>query len=114
MKRKVKLFLSDIIENMKMAEDLTFGIEYHSFVSDKTRHYAVLRCIEIIGEAAKHVTEEIRQANPTIPWKEMAGMRDKVIHFYMGIDFDVVWQVVTVRYPLLRQEIEIILKKTEE
>jgi uncharacterized protein with HEPN domain len=114
MKRKVKLFLSDIIENMKMAEDLTSGIEYQSFISDKPRHYAVLRCIEIIGEAAKHITEEIRLANPMIPWKEMAGMRDKVIHFYMGIDFDVVWQVVTVRYPLLRQEIKVIFNKTEE
>jgi uncharacterized protein with HEPN domain len=49
-----------------------------------------------------------------IPWKEMAGMRDKVIHFYMGIDFDVVWQVVTIRYPLLRKEIEVIFNKTEE
>ena len=114
MKRKVKLFLSDIIENMKMAEDLITGIEYHSFVTDKARHYAVLRCIEIIGEVAKHISEEIRSANPMIPWKEMAGMRDKVIHFYMGIDFDVVWQVVTVRYPLLRQKIEAIFNKTEE
>jgi uncharacterized protein with HEPN domain len=114
MKRKVKLFLSDIIENMKMAEDLTSGIEYQSFISDKARHYAVLRCIEIIGEAAKHINEEIRSASPMIPWKEMAGMRDKVIHFYMGVDFDVVWQVVTVRYPPLRQEIEAIFSKTEE
>lgn len=114
MKRKVKLFLSDIIENMKMAEDLTSGIEYQSFISDKARHYAVLRCVEIIGEAAKHISEEIRSTSPTIPWKEMAGMRDKVIHFYMGIDFDVVWQVVTVRYPLLRQEIEAVFNKTKE
>jgi len=96
MKRKVKLFLYDMIENMKMAEDLTSGIEYQTFIADKTRHYAVLRCIEIIGEASKHITDEIRSANPLIPWKEMAGMRDKVIHFYMGVDFDVVWQVVTV------------------
>ncbi|MDD5674520.1 MAG: DUF86 domain-containing protein [Chitinivibrionales bacterium] len=114
MKRKVKLFLGDIIENMKMAEDLTSGIEYQSFITDKTRHYAVLRCIEIIGEAAKHISEEIRSESPMIPWKEMAGMRDKVIHFYMGIDFDVVWQVVTVRYPLLRPEIEDVFSKTEE
>jgi uncharacterized protein with HEPN domain len=114
MKRKVKLFLFDIIENMKMAEELTSGIEYRSFVSDKTRHYAVLRCIEIIGEAAKHISDEIRSANPMIPWKEMAAMRDKVIHFYMGIDFDIVWQVVTVRYPVLRLEIEAVFNKTEE
>jgi uncharacterized protein with HEPN domain len=114
MKRKVKLFLNDIIENMKMAEDLASGIEYQSFINDKARHYAVLRCIEIIGEAAKHITEEIRLANQNIPWKEMAGMRDKVIHFYMGIDFDVVWQVVTVRYPILRKEIEHVFSKMEE
>jgi uncharacterized protein with HEPN domain len=114
MKRKVKLFLSDIIENMKMAEDLTSGTDYQSFVTEKARHYAVLRCIEIIGEATKHISQEIRSASPVIPWKEMAGMRDKVIHFYMGIDFEVVWQVVTVRYPLLRSEIERVFEKTEE
>jgi uncharacterized protein with HEPN domain len=84
------------------------------FISDKPRHYAVCRCIEIIGEAAKHISDEIRQANPAIPWKEMAGMRDKVIHFYMGIDFDVVWQVVKVRYPQLRVEIEKIFNNLNE
>ena len=114
MTRKVKLFLSDIIENMKMAEDLTSVIDYQSFVADKARYYAVLRCIEIVGEAAKHITEEIRSRNPMIPWKEMAGMRDKVIHFYMGVDFDVVWQVVRVRYPLLRTQIERIFDEIEE
>lgn len=109
MKRDITLFLSDIIENMKLAEDLITDIEYQSFITDKMRHYAVLRCIEIIGEAAKHITDEIKLVNPMIPWKEMAGMRDKVIHFYMGIDFEVVWQVVKVRYPLLRSEIEDVL-----
>jgi uncharacterized protein with HEPN domain len=106
--------LSDIIENMKMAEGLTSGIDYPSFIADKTIHYAVLRCIEIIGEASKHITDDIRLSNPTIPWKEMAGMRDKVIHFYMGVDFDVIWQVVRERYPKLRMDIEMAFEKMEE
>jgi uncharacterized protein with HEPN domain len=114
MNRKVNLFLIDIIENMKMAEDLVSRIDYQTFVSDKPRHYAVLRCIEVIGEAAKHIPEEIRSENPSIPWKELAGMRDKVIHFYMGVDFDVVWQMVKTRYPSLRLDIETVCKNIKD
>jgi uncharacterized protein with HEPN domain len=84
MRRKVKLFIGDIIENMKMAEELISKIDFQTFISDKPRNYAVLRCIEIIGEAAKHVTEHIRLENPEIPWKEMAGMRDKITQFLYG------------------------------
>ena len=106
MKRKVKLFLYDMIENMKMAEDLTSGIEYQTFIADKTRHYAVLRCIEIIGEASKHITDEIRSANPLIPWKEMAGMRDKLIHDYFGVNLRTVWDTVKKDIPDLKPKFE--------
>lgn len=63
---------------------------------------AVVRNFEIIGEASKHIPEEIKSQYPDIPWKEMAGMRDKIIHEYFGIDLEIVWKTVNIRLPQLR------------
>jgi uncharacterized protein with HEPN domain len=84
------------------------------FESDKRTLNAVLRSIEVIGEAAKHVPENIRARYPGIPWKEMAGMRDKVIHFYIGVDLEAVWMVVKDRIPALRPSVEQILQEVEK
>jgi uncharacterized protein with HEPN domain len=114
MKRKTTLLLKDMIENMQMAEKLIVGIGYQAFLSDEMRHYAVLRRIEIIGEAARQISEEIRLTSPIIPWKELAEMPEKVIYANMGINFAMVWQVVRARYPLLHIEIKHILKNMSE
>jgi len=62
----------------------------------------VIRKFEIIGEAAKNVPDAVKQRNPEIPWKEMAGMRDKLIHFYFGVDYDLVWSTIRNRLPQLK------------
>jgi uncharacterized protein with HEPN domain len=69
-----------------------------------------MRSIEVIGEAAKKVPDEIRAKYPSVPWKEMAGMRDKLIHFYFGVDQEAVWLVVKERIPNLKPLIEQILQ----
>jgi len=74
---------------------------------------AVLRSIEIIGEAAKHVPDSMRGRYPEIPWKEMAGMRDKVTHTYFNVDLETVWVVVKERIPILRPVIERIAAELE-
>ncbi|MGC8754815.1 MAG: DUF86 domain-containing protein, partial [Thermosulfidibacteraceae bacterium] len=74
---------------------------------DKTSS-AVIRKFEIIGEATKHIPEEIRQKYPEVPWKEMAGFRDKLIHFYFGIKYEIVWNTIK-ELPSLRSKIEKIL-----
>jgi uncharacterized protein with HEPN domain len=94
MTRNTILYLKDILENMDHAENFIGSMTYEEFVQDKKTSYAVLRCIEIMGEAAKNIPDSVRQKHPDIPWKEMAGMRDKVIHFYFGVDPAKVWFAV--------------------
>jgi uncharacterized protein with HEPN domain len=83
MTRAVELYISDILQQMEDALEFVQGMTYEQFVRDKKTINAVLRSIEVIGEAAKNVPESIRAQYPDIPWKEMAGMRDKVIHYLL-------------------------------
>ena len=94
MNRNIELYLKDIIENMERAKDFIKEMNYDEFVKDTKTNFAVLRCLEIIGEATKHIPEQIRQKYPEVPWKDIAGMRDKVIHFYFGVKLDRVWLVI--------------------
>ena len=91
-------------------------MSYDAFFKDIKTQGAVLRNIEIIGEAAKGVSEELRAKIPHIPWKNMAGMRDRLIHHYFGVNLDIVWQVISTELPELVPELENIIKEnsTEE
>jgi uncharacterized protein with HEPN domain len=75
------------------------------------KNQAVVRCLEIIGEAVKNVPEQIRLQYPEVPWRKMAGMRDKVIHFYVGVDYKIVWQVATKDLPALKSSLNQIFSK---
>ena len=114
MKRKIKLYIGDMLENIALAQEMIRGMDYSSFVNDRRTNYAVIRCIEIIGEAAKRVPDELRRKYAAIPWKEMAGMRDMVVHFYMGIDYEIVWRVVTERFPHLKPSLEQMYAELDE
>ena len=78
--------------------------------NDKTAS-AVVRKLEIIGEAAKQIPDEIRQKHPGIPWREMAGMRDNLIHFYFGVDYQLVWRAIKERLPRIKPELQKILRE---
>jgi len=112
--RNIALYIRDILQNMQDAEGFVRGMTPEQFAADKRTLNAVLRSIEVIGEATKHIPEDVRLKYPDVSWKEMAGMRDKVIHFYFGVDPDIVWRVVTDRIPVLRPVLERILRETEE
>jgi uncharacterized protein with HEPN domain len=96
---------------MENAEKFIGDITFEEFSADRKTAFAVLRCREIIGEASKNVPAVIRRRYPAIPWKKMAGMRDKVIHFYFGVNYRRVWLVVKNDIPKINPFIEEIRKE---
>lgn len=113
MNRNVSLYVKDILQNMEDAEMFVRGFSYGQFAGDKRTFNAVVRSLEVIGEAAKNVPDEIRRQYPLVPWKEMAGMRDKVIHFYFGVNKEAVWIAVKERIPAVRPMVEKIMQELE-
>lgn len=111
--RNIALYVKDILQYMREAEEFIVGLQYGEFAVDKKTFNAVVRAIEVIGEAAKNIPDSIRSKYPAVPWKEMAGMRDKVIHSYFGVDLEAVWLVVKERIPSLKPLIEEILRDLE-
>jgi len=87
------------------------GLDLDAFLKDDTLRRAFVRSIEVIGEATKLLPVEFREKYPSIDWRAMAGMRDRLIHGYFGIDYEIVWDVVTTKIPSLRQQIQIIIKQ---
>ncbi len=114
MSRNIALYIKDILQNMSDAEDFISGMSYEEFSNDKKTLNAVMRSIEVIGEAAKNIPDDIRNLYPVLPWKEMAGMRDKVIHFYFGVDKEIIWVVVKERIPVLKPVISRLLRELED
>ena len=88
MKREIGDYIEDILEAMTNAIEFTKDKSYDEFVKGTKTVYAVIRAIEIIGEAVKNIPEDIRKKYPDIPWRSMAGMGDKVIHAYFGVKIE--------------------------
>jgi len=111
--RNLVLYVKDILQNMQDAEEFIQGLSYEEFARDKKTFNAVVRAIEVIGEAAKNVPNSVRRKYPAVLWREMAGMRDKVIHFYFGVNREAVWLAVKERIPTIRPLIEQVLRDLE-
>ncbi len=109
MKKESKLYLKDILDAMESIELFVKDISFDDFIKDDKTASAVIRKFEIIGEATKQIPDEIRQEYPTIPWKEMAGMRDRLIHFYSGVDYKLVWDTIKNRLPQVKPLIKKLL-----
>lgn len=86
------------------------NVSREDFLGDETLKRAFVRSLEIIGEAAKKLPDEFRAHHPEAEWRAMAGMRDRLIHGYFGVDYDLIWDVVDAKMPALKREIERILK----
>ena len=88
-------YLTDICDALGKCMEFTEGMTFEQFKKDEKTAYAVIRALEIAGEAAKNVPDEWKADHPDIPWKEMAGMRDVLIHQYFGIDYSVIWKTIS-------------------
>lgn len=88
--RNSRMYIEDIIAAMESIEEFVKGMDFDKFKKDDKTCSAVIRKFEIIGEAAKRVPQDIKEKYTQIPWKEMSGMRDRLIHFYFGIDYKLV------------------------
>ena len=103
-------FVEDILDAMDKAETLMEGVSFEQFEADFRINFAVVRALEIIGEAAKRLPDDLRTKYPDVPWRGRAGMRDRIIHGYDNVDLQIVWDVVQRDIPHFRPMIQGVLK----
>ena len=108
-KRRDQDYLSDIREAIQRIAAYTAGLDYEQFTQDNKTQDAVVRNLEIIGEATKNLSSRLRRVYAQIPWKALAGMRDKMIHHYFGINYEIVWTIAKEELPDLLSQIQDIL-----
>ena len=109
-KRDPIVYILDMLNFSISALTFIHGFTFKLFSNDEKTLFAVIRAIEIIGEASKKVPKSLKEKYSYIPWREIAGMRDKVVHEYFGVDKKVVWHTVKNDLPNLKKQLEIILK----
>jgi uncharacterized protein with HEPN domain len=102
-------YLEDILDAMDKAQILLEDVTYEEFMSDFRINFAVVRALEIMGEATKRLPMNLRNQYPAIPWRGMAGIRDRIIHQYDNVDLDIVWDVVKQEIPQLESRVRQIL-----
>lgn len=105
------VYLRHILDAVNKIEEYTQGISCRDFLENSLIQDGVIRQIEIIGEVVKNLTIDLKNKYPSISWKDIAGMRDKLIHDYLGVDIDAVWDTTQRDIPVLKKEVENILKE---
>lgn len=112
--RNYIVYIHDMYDSVLKGISFIKGINFKTFSKDDKTQYAVIRAIEIIGEASKKIPSQIKKKYPFIPWREISGMRDKLIHDYFGVDTEVVWKTVKEDLPGLKKSLRIILNEIDK
>lgn len=110
-KREIKILLDDMIEAIGKIDRYIKEMTLNDFVNDSKTVDAVVRNLEVIGEAANRISRSFQQQHPEIGWRQIIGLRNRVIHDYFGIDYDIVWYVITKDLKKLKNKLKDILKK---
>lgn len=106
------MFLEDILKCIDKIEEYTKGMDFEKFRNNQLVIDAVIRNLEVIGEASKYVPDEIRESYPSVPWKSMIGLRNILIHEYFGIDEEIVWEIVSSDLKKIKPVIEEIIRNS--
>ncbi|OGW36765.1 MAG: hypothetical protein A2Y97_13660 [Nitrospirae bacterium RBG_13_39_12] len=107
-------FLEDALGAMEKTEQFVAGMSYEDFIKDDKTVFAVIRALEIVGEAIKHIPQNFRKDFPNIPWRDISGMRDVLIHDYFGVDLVTVWETIKTNLPKTKPLLNDILKKIKK
>lgn len=110
MPRDFKLYLQDILEGIEVIEIYVQGITYAEFSCDRKTQDAVIRNLQILGEAAKGIPDEIRAKFSTVNWQRIAGLRDILIHQYFAVDLEIIWNIITDKLPQLKKQVHVIFR----
>ena len=113
MKRDYKLFIRDVLDCINKIEEFVGNMNFDEFVKDDKTSSAVIRKLEIIGEATKNLPKNFREKHNEVPWNEIAKTRDKLIHGYFGIDLSITWNVVKNDLPDLKNKVKKILEQAK-
>ena len=112
--RRDQDYLNDILEAMERIAEYISGLTCEGFMLDRKTQDAVIRNLEIIGEATKSLSPELCRRHDEVPWSGLAGVRDKMIHYYFGLNYDVVWTIASQEIPALLPAIRNIAEYEEE
>ena len=105
-KRDPDLLVEDMLEALRKVELYTTGMEHSGFLQDEKTIDPVVRNLELLGEAARQVPEDFMTRHPHVPWRKIAGLRNRIVHDYFGLDLDIVWQIIQHDLPALRAQLE--------
>ncbi len=109
-KKNNLVFIEHILESINAIEDFSKNLKEEKLATNRLRRNAIIRELEIIGEASKNLSPTIKEKHNSIPWKEIIGTRDKIIHHYFGIDLEIIWTIIKKELPALKKEMEKIRK----